>query len=554
MISHSDILTLYPGEDNLGSEGALDLYRSLFSQAPVAMAISTPDGHFVHVNSALCELLGYTQEEIHSEEIVITHPDDIDTNRRIRESLEDPDVPFLSVEKRYIHKSGRTIYSLLSVAPFRDNRGKIVRLIAHIVDLSERNELENRVRSLAYTDTTTRLPNRHAVFAHLNGVLEDIGQHQNPAFIYLDLNRFKVINDTFGHQTGDMLLTEIGAKLRQVIPENIYVGRIGGDEFGLVLNDSADTDIKALAGNIRQAMRTPLRVNDLELPVDLSIGAAVYPKGGLTADELITNADIAMYHAKRHHVDFRYYTESINEYSEKLFLQESKLRQAISQKDFYLDFERAYMLSDQSPSFFEGLLRWKQDGEIVAPHHFVPIAESTGLIRKLDSITLQLVSQIDHNSGIPATAINLSRLSLLDSSIVDEISDHLATNQLDPGRLIVEVTETVAVSDTDQINRTLTSIKKLGLRIALDDFGTGFTSFSMLRELPLDMLKLDKSLIQGIGVNAVDEHIILATIKIGHELGLTIVAEGVETEAQQTWLVAHDCDVAQGWYVAGQNA
>jgi diguanylate cyclase (GGDEF)-like protein/PAS domain S-box-containing protein len=497
--------------------------------------------------------LGYTKEEIYSDEIVITHPDDFDTNRQIRESLENPDVPSLSVEKRYIHKSGRTIYGLLSVAPFRDKRGKIVRLIAQIIDLSERKELENRIRSLAYTDTTTKLPNRDAVFAHLNEVLENIGQHQNPAFVYLDLNRFKVINDTFGHQTGDMLLSEIGTKLRQVIPQHIYVGRIGGDEFGLVLNDSADVDIKALAGNICQAMRTPLRVNNLELPVDLSIGAAIYPKGGLTADELITNADIAMYHAKRHHVDFRYYTQSINEYSEKLFLQESKLRQAISQKDFYLDFERAYQLSDQSLSFCEGLLRWKQDGEIVAPHHFVPIAESTGLIRKLDSITLQLVSQIDHNPDIPATAINLSRLSLLDSAIVDEISDHLATNQLDPGRLIVEVTETVAVSDTDQINRTLTSIKKLGLRIALDDFGTGFTSFSMLRELPLDMLKLDKSLTQGIGVNAVDEHIILATIKIGHELGLTIVAEGVETESQSTWLVAHDCDIAQGWYVEGQT-
>jgi EAL domain-containing protein (putative c-di-GMP-specific phosphodiesterase class I) len=139
------------------------------------------------------------------------------------------------------------------------------------------------------------------------------------------------------------------------------------------------------------------------------------------------------------------------------------------------------------------------------------------------------------------------------STIVDEISDHISTNQMDPGRLIVEVTETVAVSDTDQINRTLTSIKRPGLRIALDDFGTGFTSFSMIRELPLDMLKLDKSLIRGIGVDAVDEHIILASIKIGHELGLTIVAEGVETESQRTWLVAHDCDIAQGWYVEGQT-
>jgi len=136
---------------------------------------------------------------------------------------------------------------------------------------------------------------------------------------------------------------------------------------------------------------------------------------------------------------------------------------------------------------------------------------------------------------------------------VDEISALLSTNHLDPARLIVEVTETVAVSDTDQINRTLTSIKKLGLRIALDDFGTGFTSFSMLRELPLDMLKLDKSLIRGIGENAVDEHIIGATIKIGHELGLTIVAEGVETEMQQTWLIAHECDISQGWYVAAPS-
>jgi len=390
LISDSDILTLYPGEKNLGHDGALELYRSLFSQAPVAMAISTPDGHFVHVNTALCELLGYTQDEVCSDQIVITHPDDLDVNAHIRDSLENSNVPSVSVEKRYVHKSGRIIYGSLHVAPFRDKRGRIVRLIAQIIDLSERNELENRIRTLAYTDTTTRLPNRAAVFAHLKDVLRDIGQHQNPAFVYLDLNRFKVINDTFGHQTGDMLLAEIGAKLRQVIPEHIYVGRIGGDEFGLVVDDSADMDIRALADHICQAMRTPLQVNNLELPVDLSIGAAIYPKGGVTTDELVTNADIAMYHAKRHHVDFRYYTDSINEYSEKQFLQESKLRQAISQKDFYLDFEHAYHLEDHSLSFCEGLLRWKQDGEIVAPHHFVPIAESTGLIRKLDSITLHL--------------------------------------------------------------------------------------------------------------------------------------------------------------------
>ena len=301
-------------------------------------------------------------------------------------------------------------------------------------------------------------------------------------------------------------------------------------------------------------MRTPMYVNKLELPLDVSIGASVYPKGGLTADELVTNADIAMYHAKRHHVDFQFYTDSINEYSERLFVQESKLRQAISQKDFYLDFEQAFHVRDRAPGFREGLLRWRQDGEIVAPHHFVPIAESTGLIRKLDSITLQLASSPEsRSSDTRITAFNLSRLSLLDSSIVNEIAGLMEANGTDPGDLIVEVTETVAVSDPEQINRTLRSIKALGLRIALDDFGTGYTSFSMLQQLPLDLLKLDKSLIHGIGVTTVEEHIIQATIRIGHELGLSIVAEGVETHDQLTWLVDQECDYVQGWYMAEKN-
>ena len=537
----------------LDSSSELEMYQSLFANAPIAMAISTPEGQFVHVNPALCDLLGYSEQEILSDKVVITHPEELNVNNYIQNYIKNPTIPSLSLETRYIHRSGRVIFGLLNIAPFRDRDGNVVRLVVQIVDLSERHELETRNRYLAYTDPITDLPNRRAVFERLKTVLEDKSEHRNPAFIYLDLDRFKVINDTFGHQVGDLLLKEIGAKLRQVIHERHYVGRIGGDEFGIVIADSSNTDLKQLALDIRQAMRIPVRAKNLELPVDVSVGAAIYPKGGVTVDELITNADIAMYHAKRHHVDFQSYTEDINEYSERLFVQESKLRQAISQQDFYLDLEHACYIDGGALSFCEGLLRWKQDDEIVAPYHFVPIAESTGLIRKLDSITLQLASQLDYKSAVPTVAINLSRLSLLDNSIVDEISSYLSEYGLDPKNLIVEVTETVAVSDTEKIASTLTNIKDLGLLIALDDFGTGFTSFSMLKQLPLDVLKIDKSLIKGIGRSAVDEKIIIATINIGHELGLEVVAEGVETEQQLEWLHTHHCDIAQGWHITSKQ-
>lgn len=554
MITDTSDLVQHLEAMGLDSSSELELYQSLFANAPIAMAISTPEGRFVHVNSALCDLLGYSKQEILSGDIVITHPDELNVNKYIQNYIKNPTIPSLSVEKRYLHKSGRVIFGLLNIAPFRDPHGKVIRLVVQIVDLSERHELETRNRYLAYTDPITNLPNRRAVFEHLRSVLEVKTTRRNPAFIYLDLDRFKVINDTFGHQVGDLLLAEIGAKLRQVIFEQHYVGRIGGDEFGIVITDSSKTDLQQLALHIRQAMRIPVRAKNLELPVDVSVGAAVYPKGGVTADELITNADIAMYHAKRHHVDFQFYTEDINEYSERLFVQESKLRQAISQQDFYLDLEHACYINGGALRFYEGLLRWKQDNEIVAPYHFVPIAESTGLIRKLDSIALQLASQLDYKSMVPTVAINLSRLSLLDSSIVDEISTCLSEYTLDPKNLIVEVTETVAVSDTEKIADTLNHIKDLGLLIALDDFGTGFTSFSMLKQLPLDVLKVDKSLIKGIGRSAVDEKIIIATISIGHELGLEVVAEGVETEQQLDWLGTHHCDMAQGWHITSTQS
>lgn len=534
----------------LGNTGDLEMYQSLFANAPIAMIITTPDGKFIHVNTALCNMLGYTKQEIMDPDVLITHPEDLEVNQYIRKTLEDPLTPSLTVEKRYIHKDGHVILGLLSIAPFRDRRGKIVSLVSHIVDLSERHKLETRIRYLAFTDPNTNLPNRNAVFDHLKEVLENKQSHSNPAFVYLDLNRFKVINDTFGHRMGDLLLAEIASKLRNVIPERYYVGRIGGDEFGVVVPDGLTADIRQLALDIRSALREPVQADNVELPVDVSIGAAVFPRGGVTADELVTNADIAMYHAKRHHMDFQLYTEDINLYSKQLFMQESKLRQAISQQDFYLDLEHAFHIDDNSLSFCEGLLRWKQDGEIVAPHHFVPIAESTGLIRKLDSITLQLASELHNIADNPTIAINLSRLSLLDRSIADEIAGYLQDQRFDPEHLIVEVTETVAVSDTDEINNTLTDIADLGIPIALDDFGTGFTSFSMLKQLPLSYLKLDRSLVEGIGNHTVDEQIIEATIKIGHELGLTVVAEGVETEAQLTWLAACRCDIAQGWYVS----
>lgn len=540
-------------EDEAGIEGIVEMYRSLFDCAPVAMSICAPDGSPFHVNPAFCELFGYSRDELLSGAVDITHPDDGEAGKGLCGTLHNEEA-VSSVEKRYIHKSGRVIHGLLKLAPVRNSQGVIERLVAQIIDLSERLELETRIRELAYMDTCTGLPNRLSVFEHLQCVLENNVEARRPAFMYLDLNRFKVINDTFGHQVGDRLLCEVGTRLRQVVPENIYLGRIGGDEFGVVIDDSDDVDIRAIATSIRRSMRTPMYVNKLELPVDVSIGAAVYPRGGLTPDELVTNADIAMYHAKRHNVEFQFYTDSINEYSEKLFVQESRLRKAISRKDFYLDYEHSHHVRDRTLDFREGLLRWRQDGEIVAPHHFVPIAESTGLIRKLDSITLQLASSGEgQESGFRTTAFNLSRLSLLDSSIVDEIAGLLYASGTDPAKLIVEVTETVAVSDPEQINRTLRSIKALGLRIALDDFGTGYTSFSMLQQLPLDLLKLDKTLVHGIEASAVEEHIIRATICIGHELGLSIVAEGVETQTQLDWLIEESCDYVQGWYVAANG-
>jgi diguanylate cyclase (GGDEF)-like protein len=454
-------------------------------------------------------------------------------------------------------REGRKVATVLGdAAPLFDDRGRPRGAIGTALDITERKQAEEQIRSLAYHDPLTRLPNRLLFTDRLGLAVAQSHRHrQRLAVLFLDLDRFKNINDSLGHSVGDRLIADVAVRLRGCLREGDTVARLGGDEFTLLLPDiSAPVDAAKVADKVLDALRQPFQHETQELFVTASIGISLYPEDGRDAEALVKNADTAMYRAKEQGRDrYQLYAPDMNATALERLALESGLRRALAQGELRLHYQPLLDLGTRRVAGIEALLRWQHPTlGLLQPADFVPLAEITGLILPMGPWVLR--SSCAAARGLEAlghpglsVAVNLTARQFQQPDLPRKVSQALDEVNLAPERLELEVTESSAMENPEAAAAIMRELKALGVRISIDDFGTGYSSLSHLKRLPFDMLKIDKSFIRDITTDPDDAAIVSAVIAMAHTLKLRVVAEGVETEEQMRFLTDEGCDRVQGW-------
>jgi len=413
---------------------------------------------------------------------------------------------------------------------------------------------------IAMHDALTSLPNRALLMDRLNQSISNAQQRKRPlALLMLDLDHFKEINDTLGHQTGDALLQQVGERLRNVLRDSDTVARLGGDEFAVLLPNVNDTNALRIATAIHEKLEKVYEVYEHSLYVGVSIGVAVFPQHGETAESLLQHADVAMYMAKRANNGITLYDTNRDEHSVSQLSVLSDLRAAVENEEFVLLYQPEFSMKGSNIVGAEALIRWKHPKQgIIMPDDFINAAEQTGLIKRISNWVLdtairdcQRLHQKGHKICI---SVNLSVWDIQDANIALTITQKLEKWGLAPKYLILEITERVMMAEPERALQVLTELDNMGVQVVIDDFGTGFSSLVYLKQLPVSMLKVDKSFVIDMMNDESDAAIVHSIIEMAHNLGLQVVAEGVENDQTWSWLRKWECDFAQGFYISSPLA
>jgi diguanylate cyclase (GGDEF)-like protein len=463
---------------------------------------------------------------------------------------------------------GRTIGVLLIMAgekhAFTPDFTELLERLSENVSLAvdnfdshdEKVEAERRIQYLATHDALTGLPNRVSFLQLLDQSIAAARREQRKcAVLFIDLDRFKIINDSLGHAAGDQLLIETAKRLRNSVRESDVVARIGGDEFVAILNDVDDAgQVEAVARKVLANLVASMEIAGHECRTTASIGIAVYPDSGEDGHLLTKNADIAMYAAKEEGKnDFRFYSPEIKSQSIERLVLETNLRHALELNQFSLQYQPKLHAQTGAISGVEALLRWNHpDLGNLPPVKFIPLAEETGLIVPIGCWVLKTACDQAiawQRQGLPplSMAVNLSPRQFHDENLLRDIDETLQETGLDPSLLQLEITESMVMQNVERAVNLLAALRARGIRLAIDDFGTGYSSMSLMKQFPIDTIKIDRSFIRDLDKNPQDRAITTAIISMGKALGLTIVAEGVETEGQRAFLRSGFCDELQGF-------
>ncbi len=416
---------------------------------------------------------------------------------------------------------------------------------------------EDQIIHQATHDSLTGLPNRTLFFDRLS---QSIGESRRSrsavGMIMMDVDRFKEINDTLGHHFGDQLLIEIGRRLEQTLRQTDTVARLGGDEFGIKFTAPNANSAEEVAHRVSTAFESPFSLGDISIDVNSSMGIALFPDHADDADTLMKRADIAMYDAKKNHSGVAIYEAGRDEHSLRRLALMMELRQAIARDELELHFQPKVDVHSEHVVHVEALVRWKHAKHgVMRPDEFIPLAEQSGKIGMITKWVLRkaIVQCAEwQRSGVElAVAVNLSALDLLDAELPTLISGLLAETGLAPSRVVLEITESAIMKDAAYALKVLRDLKNRGVSLAIDDFGTGYSSLAHLKRLPVDELKIDKSFVQNLTETATDDLVIVrSTIELGHNMGLVVIAEGVETSESWAILKRLGCDMAQGYYMS----
>ncbi|QDZ29552.1 EAL domain-containing protein [Noviherbaspirillum sp. UKPF54] len=452
---------------------------------------------------------------------------------------------------------GRPYFISVSGEAVFDGEGRFAGYRGVSREITDQKIAEERIQHLATHDALTGLPNR-AMFSHLLGLAIPAAQRYQRGFavLFIDLDRFKFINDTLGHEAGDKLLMEVSTRLRETLRADDVVARLGGDEFVVLLREAGDTEqIAAVARKLLSAAIKPVELLGRECRVTASIGVAMYPQDGEDEQSLMKNADIAMYFAKEEGKNnFQFFSKDIKSQSLERLLLENHLRRAIDRGELSLHYQGKRDLASGAITGVEALLRWNNpELGAVSPAQFIPVAEETGMIVPIGKWVLDQACRQNmawQSAGLPpiCMAVNLSPRQFADEHLLPDIAAILEETGMPAHLLELEITESMVIHHPGSALKLLQAIKQMGVRLAIDDFGTGYSSLGQLKNFPIDTLKVDRSFIRDLATNAEDKAITEAIIAMGKTLSLTVVAEGVETMEQEAFLRTHACDEMQGYY------
>jgi diguanylate cyclase (GGDEF)-like protein/PAS domain S-box-containing protein len=528
-------------------------YHALFRNSIDAILVMRPDGSILAANDEACRMLEYDEAELRKlgREKIFDSADggvqamasELARNGAARG------------EFRMVRKDGSVVPVELSAATFTDRSGQLGASMI-IRDITERRRAEEHIEYLAYHDELTGIPNR----AHFQREFDrTVAMSQryglSCALLLVDLDRFKYINDTIGHQAGDQLLKQMAARLRACLRDSDIIARLGGDEFVILMQDAANMEaVTAVADKILEVASRPLIIEDQEFLVTASIGISVYPHDGADLQTLLRSSDLAMYRAKDAGKNgYRYFAPEMNVHSRIRMEIESALRGAIDRQEFVLHLQPKLQLSTLTVAGMEALIRWQHpERGLLNPSEFIGIAEETGLIVPIGDWVLeeacrhgQALREAGHRNL--SVAVNLSARQLFDDDLAKRIAEILRITGFPAQNLQLEITESAVMRDAEQAVRLLTALHSTGVRMAIDDFGTGYSSLAYLKRFPIDCVKIDRSFIRDLPQNSDDVAITRSIIAMAHNMTLEIVAEGVETVGQLEFLQACGCDEIQGF-------
>ncbi len=547
-------------------------YRTLVEQLPLASYVEQLDAESaMYISPQIADLVGYTAEEWVSDPNFfarVLHPQDRERVLAGFAEMHESGASF-ECEYRLITREGREVWIHDSAVVVRDETGRPLYAQGYMIDFTERKrnledlqesqrllrEQMTQIEHQALHDGLTDLPNRTLFQDRAEQALLRANRHGSGFVVMLiDLDRFKEVNDTLGHHSGDLLLREIAGRLRRSLRESDTVARLGGDEFGVVAPDIADNAAaRKLADKLRAELVEPVVVGGLTIEVEASVGIAIYPEQGEDVETLIRHADVSMYVSKNTHTPI-VYSAAYDHHSLARLALVGELRRALENEEIVVHYQPQTDVATGEVLKVEALARWQHpERGLLEPDQFIPLAEQTGLIRALTSYVLDAAlgqcaawRKDGRDLGI---AVNVTGRELVDLGFPDEVRKLLGKWRIKPEQLELEITESTIMTDPPRARSVLVRLSKLGVRLAIDDFGSGNSSLAHLRQLPINVLKIDKSFIQAMADDVGDAAIVRTAIDLGHNLGLEVVAEGVETEQAQQRLRALGCDTLQGYHL-----